>query len=149
MPTSNKTDAISNGNRYESNRLFATASELGGNRFAATAVSIGNPCPGIFPEVQNITPTWPASASATMSATHFCRANWICCSATSKLTEEHHDPANVKNDLDDKQKLRAQLQENPRGREQRGDQKDGAVDYVPPRHHERRARHGNARKEIK
>src|SRR2546430_16610810 len=52
MATSNKTDAISNGNRYESDRFFATASELSGKRFAATAVSTGNPCPGIFPEVQ-------------------------------------------------------------------------------------------------
>jgi len=86
MATSNNTEAISNGSRYDSNRLWATVSELGGKLTAAAAVCTGNPWPGIFPEDQNIRPTWPANASAMTRATHFCRANWICCRATSRLT---------------------------------------------------------------
>ena len=73
MATSKRTDAISNGKRYDSNRLRATASELGGNFVAAAAVRTGRPCPGIFPEVQNMKLTWAASASATKSPTHLCR----------------------------------------------------------------------------
>src|SRR6267142_4076577 len=86
IATSNKTEAISNGSRYELNKLLATASAFGGNRFAGAAVKIGSPWPGIFPVVQNITPICALSASVTTSATHFCRANFIWCRATSRLT---------------------------------------------------------------
>jgi len=78
IATSNKTEAISKGSRYDSNKLRATVSEMGGNMSAAAAVNTEEPYTGVFPEVQNIRPTWPASASATMTATHFYHANWIC-----------------------------------------------------------------------
>src|SRR5437773_12007751 len=63
--------------------------------------------------------------------------------------KQNHDAADVKNNLDDEQKLRAQLQENSCSREQRGDQENGAMHHVAARHHEHGADHGDPREEIK
>jgi len=97
-----------------------------------------------------------ASASATMSATHFCRANVDLLSATSKLTfmitktEENHDlPADVKNDLDDNKNFRAPADNLPAVARHAVIRNMTLVDYVPSRTIERRARHGDAGKEIK
>src|SRR5260370_19255492 len=92
MATSNKTDAISNGKRYDSNRLCATVSELGGKFPAAAAVSTGDPRPCTFPDDQNIRPVCPAMASATKKYPHFFRAHWIGGRATFHITSRIRKP---------------------------------------------------------
>ena len=86
MATNNNNEAISNGNKYDENKLLATASEFGGNLSAGTAFRTGTPCPGIFLLDQSIRPTCAASAKEMSRAPHYCRANCICRTATSRLT---------------------------------------------------------------
>ena len=56
--------------------------------------------------------------------------------------EEHHDSADVQNDLYHKEELGLELEEDAGSGEQSGDQENGAVDDIPARHHEDRARYG-------
>src|SRR5204863_505076 len=72
--------------RYHFNKSISSANTV--SRFRKKAMMIPSPtaASAAASAMMKSATTWPASASATMSATHFCRANWICCSATSKLT---------------------------------------------------------------
>ncbi len=50
--------------------------------------------------------------------------------------EQHHDAADVENDLRDEQKFGAELEEYAGGGKQRGDQKDGAMNRIAARDHQ-------------
>jgi hypothetical protein len=62
--------------------------------------------------------------------------------------KEHHDAADVENDLRDEEKFRAKLQEDAGSGEERSDEKNGAMNGVAARDHQGGAENGDTGEEV-